>query len=112
MGGTSDAGTPIEWYIQTKPVSEGDETIRKTVNRIWVVADIEPGSTFNIGYGTGTEGNTFTTVYSTTNGTGQLQSINVPVVVRTPEVWFRLGLSGTGKAKIHRIVRELSRRNA
>jgi hypothetical protein len=111
-GGSTDAGGVINWSIETKPFSEGDETVRKTINRLWVIADIEPGSILNVAYAEGTEGANWNLVSSTTNGTGQIQSIKIPVIVRTPETWYRLKLHGTGKVKIHRIIREVSRRNA
>ncbi|MNW49836.1 hypothetical protein D3C74_272700 [compost metagenome] len=111
MGGNDFAGTPINWSIETKPFSEDDETVRKTINRLFIVADIEPGSTLNVAYAGGTEGGTWSQVYTTSNGTGAIQSIRIPVIVRTPETWYRLKLSGTGKAKVHRIIREVSKRN-
>ncbi|MBA9088723.1 hypothetical protein FHR92_005241 [Fontibacillus solani] len=112
MGGNTDNGTPISWSIETKPFSDGDETVRKTMNRLWIVADIEPGSSLNIAYAAGTEGGTWVDTYSQTNGTGQIQSIRIPVIVRTPETWFRLKLYGSGKVKIHRIIKEVSRRGS
>lgn len=111
VGGNDFAGSTINWSIETKPFSEDDETVRKTINRVFIVADIEPGSTLNVAYAGGTEGGTWNQVYSTSNGTGTIQSIRIPVIVRTPETWYRLKLSGTGKAKIHRIIREVSKRN-
>ncbi|KAF6578293.1 hypothetical protein G9G54_13530 [Paenibacillus sp. EKM212P] len=111
VGGNDFAGTAINWSIETKPFSEDDETVRKTINRLFVVADIEPGSTLNVAYAGGTEGVAWNQVYTTSNGTGAIQSIRIPVIVRTPETWYRLKLSGTGKAKIHRIIREVSKRN-
>ncbi|WP_025685993.1 hypothetical protein [Paenibacillus maysiensis] len=111
MGSNTFNGSPINWSIETKPFSENDETVRKTINRLFVVADIEPGSTLNVAYAGGTEGGTWNQVYTTSNGTGAIQSIRIPVIVRTPETWYRLKLSGTGKAKIHRIIREVSKRN-
>jgi hypothetical protein len=110
-GGDTYNGTPINWSIETKPFSEGDETVRKTINRLFIVADVDPGATLNVAYAGGTEGGTWNQVYSTSNGTGTIQSIRIPVIVRTPETWYRLKLSGTGKAKIHRIIREVTKRN-
>jgi hypothetical protein len=112
MGGTTDNGAAINWYIDYKPLSEGDETVRKTINRLWVVADIEPGSTLNVAYAAGTEGGTWNVVSSTSNGTGAIQSIRIPVIVRTPEIWYRPRLYGTGKVKVYRLIREISGRNA
>ncbi|MMZ64562.1 hypothetical protein D1872_269020 [compost metagenome] len=111
MGGNTFNYAPINWSIETKPFSEDDETVRKTINRLFVVADIEPGSTLNVAYAGGTEGGTWNQVSTTSNGTGAIQSIRIPVIVRTPETWYRLKLSGTGKVKIHRIIREVSKRN-
>ncbi|WP_318626886.1 hypothetical protein [Paenibacillus polymyxa] len=111
MGAVDFNGSAINWFIELKPFSEDDETIRKTINRLFVVADIEPGSTLNVAYAGGTEGDTWNQVYTSSNGTGAIQSIRIPVIVHTPETWYRLKLYGTGKVKIHRIIREVSKRN-
>ena len=111
-GGATDAGVPIAWSLETKPFSENDETIRKVIHRLSIVADIEVGSMLNVSYSGGTEGGAWNQVYTTSNGTGQIQSIKIPVIVRTPETWFRLKINGTGKVKIHRMIRELSRRGS
>lgn len=112
MGGNTYNGNQMSWFIETKPFSEGDETARKAIHKLWIVGDIEVGSTLNVAYAGGTEGGTWNTVKTMTNGTGMIQSIRIPVIVRTPEIWFRLKLWGTGKAKIHRIIREVSGRGA
>lgn len=112
VGGNTYNGTPIDWSIETKPFSDNDETVRKAVHRLWIVADIEAGSTLSVAYAGGTEGGNWINVKTETNGTGQIQSIRIPVIVRTPEIWFRLKLSGTGKVKIHRVIRELSKRGS
>lgn len=112
QGGSNYAGIPITWLAEIKPISEGDETVHKAIHRLSIVADIEVGSTLKVEYAGGTEGGVWNQVYATSNGTGQIQSIKIPVVVRTPETWFRLRLSGTGKAKIHRVIREVTRRGA
>jgi hypothetical protein len=116
VGGANDAGVLISWSIETKPFSEDDETVRKAIHKIYIVADIEIGSTLNISYAGGAEGGTQTStwnqVYTTSNGTGKIQSIKIPIIVRTPETWYRLKINGTGKVKIHRIIRELSRRGS
>lgn len=110
VGGTTDNGAAINWSIETKPFSDGDETIRKVIHKLWVIADIEVGSTLSVSYAGAAEGGTWTTVATETNPTGRIQSLRIPVIVRAPETWFRLKLSGTGKAKIHRIIREISKR--
>ncbi|WP_429349824.1 hypothetical protein [Paenibacillus sp. 4624] len=112
QGASSFNGTPVEWSFETKPFSEGDETVHKAIHRLWVVAEVPLGATLRVEYAGGTSGGIWTQVYTTVNNTGQLDSIKIPVVVRTPETWFRLRLSGTGKSKIHRIIREVTRRGA
>lgn len=112
MGGANDNGVPINWSIETKPFSEDDETVRKAIHKLWIVADVETGSTLKVDYAGGAEGGSWVNVHNQTNGSGQIQSIKIPVIVRTPETWFRLRLSGTGPVKIHRIIREVSRRGA
>lgn len=110
IGGTTDNGAAITWSFETKPFSDNDETVRKAIHKMWLVADIDVGSSISVAYAGGTEGGTWTTVHTQSNGTGQIQSIKIPVIVRTPETWFRLRLSGTGKVKIHRLIREVSKR--
>lgn len=112
VGGNTFNNASIGWHINTKPFSEGDETVRKTIHRIYVVADIEPGTNFIVYYAGGTEGTNWIKAYESTNHTGQIQSIKIPVIVSTPETWYRLRLAGQGRAKIHRIIREVTRRGA
>lgn len=109
MGGSTFNNSVINWNYETKPFS-ADETARSVIHRLFVVADIEVGSTLNVAYAGGTEGGAWTVVKTINNGTGKIQSIKMPVVVRTPEFWFRLRLYGTGKVKIHRLIREITRR--
>lgn len=111
MGGNTNNGAAINWSIETKPFS-ADETARSVIHRLYIVADIEVGSTLNVAYAGGTEGGAWTVVKTVSNGTGMIQSIKIPVVVRTPEFWYRMKLFGTGKVKIHRLIREISRRGA
>ena len=110
MGGATDNGAAITWSLETKPFSDNDETVRKAIHKMWLVADIEVGSSISVAYAGGTEGGTWTTVHTQSNGTGTIQSIKIPLIVRTPETWFRMRLSGTGKVKIHRLIREVSKR--
>ncbi len=109
---TSILDQPINWSIELKPMSEEDETVRKVINKLWVVADVEPTSSLKLSYAVGTEGTTWNQVYSSTNGSGQIQTLTIPVIVRTPERWFRLRLEGTGKVRIHRVIKEVSRRGS
>lgn len=111
MGGNNFNGAPINWSIETKPFS-ADETARSVIHKLFIVADIEVGSTLTVAYAGGTEGGSWTVAQTINNGTGVIQSIRIPVVVRTPEFWYRLKLYGTGKVKIHRVIREVSRRGA
>ncbi|MEW4371772.1 hypothetical protein [Paenibacillus kandeliae] len=101
---------PITWSIELKPFSDEDETIRKVINKLWVVSDLDPGSSLKIEYAPGTEGGTWTSVYSNTNGSGVIDTQTIPVIVRVPDRWFRIRMSGTGKVKIHRLIRETARR--
>lgn len=111
-GGRSDAGSPIHWSIELKPWSDGAETSRAALHKLWVVADVEPGSTLYVEYAGGIEGGGWTTARGITNADGVIRSYNIPVVIRTPETWFRLRLAGSGPAKVHRIIREVTRRGA
>lgn len=112
MGGTSDNGATISYSIDLKPMSDGDETARGTIHKFWVVADIDPGASLTVAYAGGTEGGTFTDIRTITGSSGVIQSVQIPVVVRTPEVWFRVRLHGLGRVKVHRIIREIVKRGS
>lgn len=112
MGGATDNGAVIDWYTELKPMSYGDETAHKAMHRLWVVADVDPGSSLNVDYAAGTEGGEWSNVFTQANGSGQIRSLRVPVIVRTPDAWYRLKLYGTGRVKVHRIIKEVSRRGA
>ncbi|MCE3202470.1 hypothetical protein [Paenibacillus sonchi] len=111
-GGSTDAGAAINWSIEPKPWSDGAETGRAALHKFWVVAEIDPGAALSIAYAPGLAGDNWTTVTTLTNADGVTRSYRVPVVVRTPETWFRSKLFGSGRVKIHRIIREVTRRNA
>lgn len=107
-GGTTDNGTAILWERISGLLTDGDATTKKSIHKLWIVADIEANSTFNISYSTDSEGDNFTLVKSVTP-TGKLQNIKLPIII-PPSEWFRIKLHGTGKCKIHEMVREVSRR--
>lgn len=109
-GEPTDNGSLIAWSLETKPFSDGDETVRKVINKLWIIADIEVGSTLNVAYATGTEGGTWNTVFSKNNGSGVIQSMRIPVIVKSPNTWYRIKIWGTGKVKIHRLIREVTGR--
>lgn len=111
MGGETINGVQFDWYVVTKPYVI-DETSRGAIHKLWIVADIESGSTFVVEYAGGTEGGAWTQVYASAFNTGRVESIRIPVIVRTPEFWYRLKLSGTGRMKLHRIIREVTRRGS
>ncbi|MFD1136734.1 hypothetical protein [Paenibacillus urinalis] len=111
-GGSNYNGSAISWAIETKPFSEGDETVHKAIHRLFIIADIEPGASMNIYYGAGTEGSNWVSASSLANGSGKTESYRIPIVVRTPEFWYRLRITGTGNVKIHRIVREVTKRGS
>lgn len=102
--------TPISWEVRTKPYSDGDETTRLAINRLYAIVDVDPGATLEIHYALGAEGEDWMLAYSTTNGTGQAQSLRIPVIVRQPTNWYRVRLRGLGRTKIHRLLRESQRR--
>jgi hypothetical protein len=110
-GGSSDAGALINWSIEPKPWSDGAETGRAALHKLTIVAELAAGAALHIAYAPGLAGGSYTTVRTLTNTDGATQSYRIPVVVHTPETWFRPRLFGSGQVKIHRIIREVTRRN-
>jgi len=112
MGGPTDGGRVIPWEVQTRPMSTRAETRKKALHRMYAVIDLDPASTLDVSYATGAEGNVWTPVYTTTNGTGQAQSIRIPVIQRpiAPFDFYRVRIMGTGQARIHRLITEMTRR--
>ncbi|KGE20060.1 hypothetical protein [Paenibacillus wynnii] len=109
-GGTTDAGVAINWSIDLKPWSDGAETGRAALHKLTVIAELSSGAVLNIAYAPGLAGGSFTTVRTLVNSDGATQSYRIPVVVHTPETWFRPRIWGSGQVKIHRIIREVTRR--
>lgn len=108
-GGNDDNGNPIEWEWVSKPFTEGDEISKKSLHKLWLVADIEESSSVNVYYSADSEGDNWILAKSI-QPTGRLQNIRIPLIVKTPSEWFRIKISGQGKAKFHRLVREVARR--
>lgn len=108
-GGASDNGAPISWEWVSKPYADGDEISKKSLHKLWLIADIEESSSVNVYYSADSEGDNWTLAKSVTP-TGKLQNVRIPLIVKTPSEWFRIKLSGSGKAKFHRLVREVARR--
>lgn len=110
----TDKGDQIFWEARTKPFSAQTENRKKVVNRIYAVVDIEPSATINIEYAAGSEiagANVYQPVYNSTNGSGVAQTIKIPVIMRpSPNEYYRVRFTGTGKVKIHRLIIELTRR--
>lgn len=109
-GGTSDGATAIPWEIITAPIGDGDETVTRVINRLQIVVDVEPGSSISISYATGAEGTNWVQVYQSSNRSGLPETLRIPVIVQTPEIWYRLKFAGTGRMRIHRINQEITRR--
>jgi hypothetical protein len=107
-GGVNDNGIAISWEAITKPYIDGDEITKKVMHRLYVVADIDAGSTLEAYYSPDAEGENWIKAGSITP-TGTLQNARIPII-GVPSEWIRIKLKGTGRAKIHRLVREMSRR--
>lgn len=110
LGGASDLSTAISWEAVSAPLRDGDETVRRTINRVRIIADIDPGSTMTVAYAQGAEGENWQTLRTFTNQSGVPESIDIPMIVQVPGTWYRLRFTGTGPARIHRINIELTRR--
>lgn len=109
LGGADDNGTPISWEWVSKPFTDGDDIRKKVMHKLWLIADIEVGSTVSVYYSPDAEGSNWILAKAVTP-TGTLQNARIPLAIQSPSEWFRIKLSGQGKAKFHRLVREVARR--
>lgn len=109
----TDPGGMIPFEMVTRTFGAGDETVRKAINRIYSIVDIDPNASLDISYALGAEGGVWTPVYTATNGTGQAQSLRLPVIIpamRGPNCWYRLRYTGLGRVRIHHLIVETSKR--
>lgn len=110
LGGLSDLGNAIAWEAVTAPIRDGDETVRRTVNRLKLIADVEPESTLNVYYSQGAESENWILLKTFTNQSGVPESLNIPFIVQVPGTWYRMRFTGTGPSRIHHLNVELTRR--
>lgn len=111
--GLTDPSGMIPFELRTRTFGAGDETVRKGLHRIYAIVDVDPNASLDISYALGAEGEVWTPVYTTTNGTGQAQSLRIPVIIpaqRGPNYWYRIRFVGLGRVRIHRLITEITRR--
>jgi hypothetical protein len=109
----TDAGTAISWEWISKPFNDGAIKQKKTVEDLYVVADLSTNSTsFTVSYSTHTSNNdssSFTTLTSL-SGSADAQNtrVQVPLTGLQNTNWYRLRLNGSGPAVVHYLEKDVS----
>lgn len=105
VGGATDNGAPIEWSWVSVPFG-GTNANNIKLYKLWVIADVPIGSTFNVLLSDSDRGDDWTLAQSIVPKSNlQKQRIIVPVQHVSNALHFRIKLEGTGYVKIHEIVR-------
>lgn len=105
---TDDNGTPIAWYVTSKPFNEGNLSEKKNWKNINLIVDCPVGSTLYVSLSTDAEGDNFTTVKSIpANANIQSQEITIPLNIAQNANYVRLNFNGIGPCTIHEIERQL-----
>jgi hypothetical protein len=103
LGGMdSDNGTPISWYAITKPFNNQSLAQKLRWYKLWIVADVPDGSTFNVSLSPSADGNDWVDVTPTKQGSRYI----IPVTSMANENYIRIKLSGTGPVNIQEITRQ------
>ena len=107
LGGTTDGGVPINWYAVTKPFTNASIAQRMRWYKLWVMAELAPGSTFKVELSKSINGNDWETMTNIT-GTGNdaPNRILVPVAKYALENYIRIRFSGTGWMRLHEYTRQ------
>lgn len=103
--GDTDAGTPINYEIITKPIVIGDWHTKKRPHKFRVVADIPAGATMKVYYSPSTDGEDWTQVRELAPTTDVFNHKIIFVGQRSE--WFRVKITGTGRPKIYSIAPEV-----
>lgn len=105
--GTTDAGTPINWYMVTKPFTNLVMSQRQRWLKLWLYAEIPTGTTVNVFLSKTKDGNDFELVHTMTGTGAKVERIIIPVRSVVLENTVRVKISGAGPAKIHELVRQV-----
>jgi hypothetical protein len=106
--GLTGSQTPISWKWISKPFHFESSSGKMKLMKLWITADIKQGSKIDISISPSTKGNSdWTLLQSITAAKDYLnQEIIVPVNWKPPQNFYRIKLSGTGKATIYEVTRQ------
>lgn len=109
VGGlTTDNGTPIDYYVISKPFAAGSMAQKITWKRAWITGYVPTGSTMNVGLSKTDSGNTdFVTVQNVpADNVLEANRVIVPTTTVSFANWIRYKISGTGPVTIKEFARE------
>lgn len=97
----------VNWEWISKPYGAGSLAQKVRWYRMYIVADVPSGSSFNVHLSKTIDGNDWTLAQSVT-GAANIQSarILIPVTTVADANWVRVRISGTGYVKIHEFTRQ------
>ncbi|MFX3633718.1 MAG: hypothetical protein ACE3L7_25535 [Candidatus Pristimantibacillus sp.] len=106
LGGSTDAGTPINWHATTKPFNNQAASQKSRWYKMWAVVELAAGSSLNVYLSRSVKGDSDWELVQTVNGTGiGVQRVIVPVSKYALENWVRVKIQGTGWARINELTR-------
>lgn len=103
VGGlATDNGTPISYYVISKPYAAGSMAQKVKWKRAWITANVPTGSTMNVSLSKSDSGNSdFVTVQSVpADNVVEVSRTIIPTTTVSYANWIRYQLSGTGPATI------------
>lgn len=109
----TDAGATISWNWVSKLFNEGAIRQKKTVNDMYLVADLSTNSTsFTVSYSTNTSDNNSSsfTQLASLSGAADVQDTRViiPLTGLQNTNWYRLRMDGSGPATVHYLEKDVS----
>lgn len=107
-GSTSDNGTPISWYWNSKPFSATSLAQRTKWKRAWLTANVPTGSTMAVGLSKTDSANDFTVVQNApVSNANAATRVIIPTTTVANANYIRYQLSGTGPARIEEFAWEV-----
>lgn len=103
LGGSTDAGQPIDWYAVTKIFTNQSAAQKSRWLRMYAVVDLAPESVLNIYLSESKDSNDWELVQSVTGSGMRFQRVLIPVNKFTLSNMLRLKFEGTGWARVHEL---------
>ena len=107
LGQETDGGTPISWYVTTKPFTNQSISQKLRWYKIWLTMDFAAGTTITVSLSRTVDEEDWEEVFTyTAPGNIESKRIIIPVSKMANENYIRLKIEGTGWARIHEITRQ------